>query len=181
MTKKTKLETGILAVALLVAALVWYRYRVAPLGEERGTLLAATYKPMGVASPGLHSERISIARKTEYKTTGRNIFLAQAPPVEKEPATATADAHKHFVGPEPDVPPPPPQLPLTFYGYGIVPIGTDRRAFLTNGEEVYIVAEGDILLGRYKILRISTQNVEFEEISTHLRGTKSLEEQGPTA
>ena len=48
--------------------------------------------------------------------------------------------------PPPPPPPPDPTLPpnMKFFGYGTVPNGTARRAFLTDGDEVYIVAEGDL-------------------------------------
>jgi hypothetical protein len=48
---------------------------------------------------------------------------------------------------------------------------------LTDGDEIYIVGEGDTLLGRFRILRISNVNLDFEEISSGMRGTASLEEQ----
>jgi GTPase len=68
---------------------------------------------------------------------------------------------------------------MKFYGYGTVPDGTARRAFLTDGDEVYIVAEGDTLLGRFRILKIGNATIEFEEISSGRQGKSNLEEPGP--
>jgi hypothetical protein len=86
--------------------------------------------------------------------------------------------------PAPVIPPPPPPptrafLPpnLKYFGYGTVPNGTPRRAFFTDGEDEFIVSEGDTLLGRYRILKIGNSNVEFLEISSGLPGTTPLEEQ----
>jgi len=68
---------------------------------------------------------------------------------------------------------------VKFYGFGTVPNGTSRRAFLTDGEEVYVVAEGEIFLKRFRILRIGNANLEFEELSSGRTGTAPLvEEQG---
>ena len=74
-------------------------------------------------------------------------------------------------------PPPPPVWPgnVAFFGYGTVPNGTARRAFLTVDGEVQVVAEGDTLLGRYRIVQINTASLEFEDISTGLRSTKALD------
>jgi len=69
-------------------------------------------------------------------------------------------------------------LPVKFFGFGTVPNGTSRRAFLTDGENVYVVAEGEILLNRFRILKIGNANLEYEEVSSGLRGTANLEEQG---
>jgi hypothetical protein len=85
-------------------------------------------------------------------------------------------------------PPPPPPLPppptraqapanLKFFGYGTIPTGSPRRAFITDGEDIFIVSEGDTLLGRYRILKVGNSNLEFQEISSGLPGTMPLEEQ----
>jgi hypothetical protein len=66
---------------------------------------------------------------------------------------------------------------MKFFGYGTVPNGASKRAFLTDGEEVYIVGEGDTLLGRYRILRIGNGTLEFEEIDGGRRNSVPLDEQ----
>ena len=68
---------------------------------------------------------------------------------------------------------------MKFYGYGTVPDGSARRAFLSDGEEVYIVAEGDTFLGRFRILKIGNATIEFEEVSSGRQGKSNLEEAGP--
>lgn len=181
MTKKGKIESGALIVLAVTAAGIWYRYDFQPAGSARVSSGVVSYKPIGVESLGLHTDRRVAARGTEYKTTGRNIFLAQAPPAASTVAQQREEEKRDYRVREPIDP--PAELPgnLKYFGYGTVPVGSGRRAFLTDGDEVYVVAEGDTLLGRYKILRISNANLEFEEISTHRRGSKTLEEQqGPS-
>ncbi len=78
----------------------------------------------------------------------------------------------------PPPPPEPPKLPLKFFGYGTVPYGSARRAFFTDGEEVHVVAEGELLLNRFRILKVGNASLEFEEVSSGRRGTAILEEQG---
>jgi Tfp pilus assembly protein PilP len=79
--------------------------------------------------------------------------------------------------PPPPPPPPPPRLPLKYFGYGALESGPGRRAFLTDGDAVYIVAEGDTVLGRFRIIRITHSSLEFEELVTSRRGVTVLEEE----
>ena len=67
---------------------------------------------------------------------------------------------------------------MKFFGFGTIPNGTARVAFFTDGEDVIVVGEGELLLNRFRILRIGISNLEYEEVSTGLRGTANLEEQG---
>jgi hypothetical protein len=62
------------------------------------------------------------------------------------------------------------QLPLKFYGFGQAEPGAGRRAFLADGDAVYIVAEGDVVLGRYRIIKINNSTLEFEGISSGRHG-----------
>jgi len=56
-----------------------------------------------------------------------------------------------------------------------------RRAFLADGDDVYIVAEGDTLLGRYRIIKVNNSNLEFEEISSGRRNTVALSQEDQPA
>jgi hypothetical protein len=129
----------------------------------------------------LRLEEIANTRKTEYKSGGRNIFVAQAAaPVVVAQAPQKPKPLKY--GPEPPAPEPlpePPKLPpnMKFYGYGTIPNGTVRLAFFTDGEEVHVVREGELLLNRFRIIKIGNATLEFEEVSTGRHGTAPLEEQ----
>ncbi len=116
------------------------------------------------------------ARKTEYKSSGRNIFIREIPRP-PQPKIPVADPKIPIVPPTPVTPTVTP-LPVKFFGYGTIPNGTARVAFFTDGEDVYVVAEGEVLLKRFRILRIGNANLEYEEVSSGLRGTANLEEQG---
>jgi hypothetical protein len=132
-----------------------------------------------VDNPALHWDILHKAQKTEYKGGGRNPFSLQAEPVVANPALVQASTQRlhSFVGPRREPPPVPPTWPgnVSFFGYGTVPNGTARRAFLTVDGEVLVVGEGDTLLGRYRILQVNNGNLEFQDISTGLRNTKSLD------
>ena len=74
-------------------------------------------------------------------------------------------------------PPPPPTLaPIKYFGNGTVPNGTVKLAFLTNGEDVFIVREGEVFQNRFRILKIGS-TLDFEQLSDSRLGTAQLEEQ----
>jgi hypothetical protein len=175
MTQKNQMM--LLGVLVVIMAVVWYFNRttssVAP-----GTVAAfQNYQLLAVENPQLHRDKMEAAQKTEYHSLGRNPFSEIAPPPERE-KIKTVETHQR-VGPIPPPPPEPPKLPpnMKFFGYGTIPNGTLRRAFLSDGDEVYIVGEGDTLLGRFRIVKINNANLEFEEIATGLHNTVTLQEE----
>lgn len=174
---KQKNYLVLLAVLLILAAYVWYSRLSDPQVIVGPSDLVRNYPALGVENPQLHWWKLNAARKAEYKSNGRNIFAASLPPLPAHSPNRVTTP----IGPTLPAPPPPPTLPLKFFGYGTIPAGAPRRAFLSDGEQVYIVTEGEIVLGRFRILKIGNANLEFEEIGTGQRGTAALEEQGPPA
>ncbi|HEY6946062.1 MAG TPA: hypothetical protein VI431_13045 [Candidatus Acidoferrum sp.] len=176
---KQKQLIGILIVLVPIAAFVWlWNFHEKPVTVDAGPSMKED-PIVQVDNPQIRIDLIERARKAEYKSFGRNPFSPiQAPVKRVTPQTK----HHEFVGPidQPaPPPPPPPTLPLRFYGFGTVPNGTSRRAFLqdTNGDTVYVVAEGEVVLKRYRILRIGNASLEFEEISSGRIGTAPLVEE----
>jgi hypothetical protein len=175
-----KSQIALLVVLLVVAALVWY-FRPANPGVIADTAAFVQNPPLlAVDNPQLHWWKLEASRKAEYKSNRRNIFSPIAlPHPSRLPKPEPKPGDPNYQPPAPPPPPPPPTLPVKFFGYGAVPVGGSRRAFLSDGDEVYIVSEGETLLGRYRIIKIGNANLEFEEISTGQRGRAVLEEQGP--
>ncbi len=183
---KQKKQLAVLLVLILIAAAVWlWSYRHSnPVGTDDPPLTARK-DPVPIENPQIRMDEIEKARKAEYKSSGRNIFseVAQAagPSGPKRPqAPAPVPNACGFIGAGPCPPPlpPPPVLPAKFFGYGVVPNGTSRRAFLTDSEgKVYVVSEGEVLMNRFRILKIGNANLEFEEVSSGRIGTAPLEEQ----
>ena len=175
---KQKKELIILIVLLVIAGNVWYWFffREKPATNVATVSVAQSYKLLPVENPQPHLPQLQSASKTEYKTNGRNIFSVIAPPPPE--AQHPKQAPQPQVDPGPPPPPPPPTLPVKFFGYGTVPNGTARRAFFTDGEDVYIVSEGEILLNRFRIIKVGNASLDFEEVSSGRHGTAALEEQG---
>jgi hypothetical protein len=178
---KQKQQIIVLVVLVVVAGLVWGFEMHRPAPAVVTASFIEDYKPLGEDNPRIRWEELDRAQKTEYKSNGRNPFSPIAPPTQQD-LQAANDKIKNQ--PPPPPPPPPPQptramapANLKFFGYGTVPTGTPRRAFITDGEDIFIVSEGDTLLGRYRILKVGNSNLEFQEISSGLPGTMPLEEQ----
>ena len=164
---------------LIVAGLVWvWGNRHSPIAVG-GSAVIGNFSPLQVENPALHWWKLKASQDTEYKSSGRNPFSEEAPPPpdQQHPGPGAG-------GPQPPTGPPPspaaPTLPanLKFYGYGTVPVGTGRLAFFTDGTDVFIVGEGDVLMGRYRILKIGNASLDFEEVGSGRRGSTTLEDQG---
>jgi hypothetical protein len=178
---KQKKQLAVLVALLLTAGVIWFLYFDfdKPIVT---TVVGAAQNPqlLSVENPQLHTYGVEKARNTEYKSGRRNIFSRELPPPPPPPPVHSDPGPKGPYVPPPPVivPPTVSPLPVKFFGFGTIPNGTSRRAFLTDGENVYIVAEGEIFLNRFRILKIGNANLEYEEVSSGLRGTAILEEQG---
>ncbi len=52
---------------------------------------------------------------------------------------------------------------LKFFGFTNEP-GEPRKVFLSQGEDVFIAGEGEIVDRRYRVLRIGPNSVEMEDV-----------------
>ncbi|HEV2400936.1 MAG TPA: hypothetical protein VGS27_28640 [Candidatus Sulfotelmatobacter sp.] len=117
--------------------------------------------------PTLRLDLLANSEKTQYEGNGRNIFVSQAEDVKIETpkgtgatdrtTNTTQDAYRL-----PTVPPAPP-IPLKFYGFASSP-GEPKRVFLKMGEDVFVAGEGEIVNRRYKVMRISNNSVEIQDM-----------------
>lgn len=178
---KQKRQLAALAALMLIAAVIWVFYfrNERPVVTADNAPIAQSIRLLSVENPQLHWSALEKARKTEYKGTGRNPFSAIAAP---PPALPHPKPKPEPELPKVDIPPPPPPPPtlppnMKFFGYGTIPNSNSRRAFFSNGEDIYVVTEGEVLLNQYRILKINNASLEFEEVSTGRRGTAPLVEQ----
>ena len=72
----------------------------------------------------------------------------------------------------PPVPPPPP-ITLKFFGFANRP-GETRKVFLSQGEDVFVAGEGDIVDRRYRVLHISPTAVDVEDVLNNNRQSLPL-------
>jgi len=172
---KRRAQVGLLLA--LVAVWAWILFR-GQGGADPGALLGQS-PPAGRASAAgkggripdavLRIDRLEMEKSSAAPDARRNIFeyggraqvAVAPPPVEDAP---------------PPPPPRPPAPPVRFYGFAEPSRGGGKRVFLTDGDEIYVVAEGDVIQRRYRLVRVGKDNVEVEEVSGARRWTVPLEQ-----
>jgi len=175
---QTKQQKEIIALVALVviAGLVWYAFVGKHQAGAAALFSSGTYTPINAedyAKPIIDLEK---SRTTEYKSSGRNIFVAgpvAPPPTANAPKTVTQT--RPFVGPMLPPPPPKPELGMKFFGFGTLPSNGPRRAFLQDGEDVRIVGEGDMVKNNIRITHIGNDRIEYEDINTGMKNSTNLE------
>jgi hypothetical protein len=121
--------------------------------------------------PTLDLNLLSQSEEIKYAGNGRNIFVAGSVPIEAPKRNGTDTQVAAIVAPPP-VPPPPP-ITLKFFGFANRP-GETKRVFLSQNEDVFIAAEGDIVDRRYRVLHISPNSVEVEDVINNNRQSLPL-------
>jgi hypothetical protein len=114
--------------------------------------------------PTLDLNLLTQSEEIKYAGNGRNIFVAGSVatiPVPKKTGATDVD-EQTAIRPVPTIPPPPP-ITLKFFGFANKP-GEAKRIFLSQGEDVFIAGEGEIVNRRYRVLRISPNAVEMEDV-----------------
>jgi len=180
LTKQQKEWIALLGL-LAVAAIVWYAYSHQSAAAGSGVPGKTDFKEINAQDFGKFIVDLEKTQGTEYKSAGRNIFVTGPAPAQ---TASNATVHQKepfriYNQPQPPPPPPPATLPSgwVFYGYGTVPSGSQRLAFLKEPENdvPHIVAEGELLLNHIRILRIGNDRIEFEDINTKQKGSQNLE------
>ena len=133
-----------------------------PTAQRRGAGAAKKGRSPENLDPTLQLQLLAASEQTKYAGSGRNIFVSQPDPVIPKPGAPgqTDTTTKIWVPPQP---PPPPAIPLKFFGFANQP-GEPRKIFLSKGEDVFIAGEGDIVDRRYKVIHISPNSVEIQDV-----------------
>ena len=132
-------------------------------GKGRGKKVGAAARSL---DPTLRYDWLKASEDTNYEGTGRNIFLAQAEIPKPVAPVQTPEQIEAAKGPPP--PPPPPPINLKFFGFASKP-GEAKKVFLSEGEDVFIASEGEVVNRHYKVLRISPTSVEIEDVLNNNR------------
>jgi hypothetical protein len=141
-----------------------------PIAPTRSTGKARSKKPAPAArslDPTLRYDWLKASEDTEYEGKGRNIFMTQAEiPTPTDPGNTDGKNDAADTGPPP--PPPPPPINLKFFGFASKP-GESKKIFLSEGEDVFIAGEGDVVNRHYKVLHITPTSVEIEDVLNNNR------------
>ena len=122
--------------------------------------------------PTLDLKLLSQSEEIKYAGNGRNIFVAGSVAVIEKPKGNGTDTQAGGLRPPPPIPPPPP-ITLKFFGFANRP-GETKKVFLSQGEDVFIAAEGDIVDRRYRVLHISPTAVDVEDVINNNRQSLPL-------
>ena len=125
----------------------------------------------GQLDPTLHEEAMHVTESLVYSGTGRNIFATGAA---QQPAPQVA-VLKPIAPPRPlpvvyTPPPPPPTCPptcppinLKFFGTSTSATGV-RKAFLLQGDDVFLASAGDVVERKYRVVSISPTSIVVEDM-----------------
>ena len=131
-------------------------------------------------------------RGVDFSGVERNIFQlserkANIPPPKQEDvdraqqllAQAQKPAAPPPAPPKPvDTKPRAPKITWKYYGYATESGAADKRAFLLDGEEIFVATEGDIFKKRYRIVKIGVNSIVVEDLEFRDEQTLPLEQQG---
>jgi hypothetical protein len=170
MNKKT--QQYVLAGLVLAMVLVYFLNR-----SSGPSLVGVTaddqFHPLKVDDPSLRLDLLEHIRNIEYGGTHRNIFTGEAPPPPPEEVKKMKEeAAKRQAEPQG---PPPVSVPAKFFGYAVDPRTGEHRAFFTANDDVYVVAQGGILLNNFRIMRINNSSVDVQEISSGRQTTLAMD------
>lgn len=175
MSNKTKIIVLLALLGVLAGIHLTRRSSSAPaassaVGSAAGRRGAAG-RSLAIPDAVLQVERLKAPAAQPRDELRRNIFeyayRAEPPAAQTEAATAAST---------PPPPPPPPAAPVRFYGFAQGAQDGKRRVFLTDGEEVFILTEGDVFLRRFRLLRVQNENVEVEALEGKQRWVIPLEQ-----
>lgn len=171
-------EMIVLGVLLLVLAgvVVYHFYGNSPAATVPSAPLDAKFTPLNVDNPALRLDILERFLALEYKGVHRNVFSDTLPPPPKPPVPPKQEIAVAPAGPPPG--PPPLTVDAKYFGFVSDFGGNHRRAFFSTGnnEDVIIAGEGDTLMGRFRVIRLTNTTADIEEISSSRRATLTLEE-----
>jgi hypothetical protein len=122
--------------------------------------------------PTLDLNLLSQSEEIKYAGNGRNIFVEGSQPIEVARKNGATDREAASMRTLPQQPPPPP-ITLKFFGFANQP-GETKKVFLSQGEDIFIAAEGDIVDRRYRVLHISPNAVDVEDVLNNNRQSLPL-------
>jgi hypothetical protein len=167
---------GLLAVILLIAIYRFWPAAAVP-GSARANARPGTRRtgPSAVAAADVRLQSLNEARPQPTEETQRDLFRFKPkapPPQPVRPAPAVDPGSATQSGPAP----PPALAPISMRFIGLVEsTGTAQKiAILSDGRGIYEGREGDIIEGRYRILKIGVESIEMAYLDGRGRQTIRL-------
>jgi hypothetical protein len=166
---------GVLAVALLIAVFRFWPSAAAP-GSVRSNARAGARRagPSSVTAPDVHLQALNEARPQPVEEPQRDLFRFKPKAAPARPTRPAADATPAVSAPT--QPAAPTLAPITMRFIGLVESSgsAQKIAILSDGRGIYEGREGDIIEGRYRILRIGVESLEMAYLDGRGRQTIRL-------
>src|SRR5688500_10721292 len=170
------------AAILLLAIAAWSLQRGAPTGGDAPTAASANNPPVRLKNPIAEVDLKALeAERPEPKEGTRNPFRFRpkpAPPqqptavIRQQEAAAAAQAAETSVAL-----PPPPRIALKYIGDMTDPKNPGERiAILSDSRGAYHGREGEVIEGRYLIMRIGVESIELAYLDG--RGRQTIRQTG---
>ncbi len=167
------------SLLVLLAAVLWFEWPRAQTGKAMGVPAErpATARP-APSEPDRQVADVGLVQLSDPQPapvdSGRNPFRFAAP--RPDPSMQELPPHPVDAFPEavPLPPPGPPPIPLKFIGMVDGSAQTARLAVLSDGRNVFHGREGDIIDGRYRIVRIGVESIEMSYLDGGGRQTIRL-------
>jgi len=181
-TTRTRRQLGILVAAIGIAAVAFVlRPATAPVGGGSATASSAAGRQAATRDAIVGDIRLELleSRSTGKGELARNLFRFEsrrAPSTTPRVVRGGVTPVPPPTGPPPPVlPPPPPPIPLRYIGYVDQPGQVPRVGVLSDGRgNVFNGREGDIIEGRYRVLRIGTDSADLIYVDGRGRQTIRL-------
>lgn len=128
--------------------------------NSRERYLTVVWTP--TLDPRLRLDLLNDSEGVRYEGSGRNIFREHLEEIPKPVAPALTQMKQKEAW-RPSGPPPPPPINLRFYGWA-TQTGGPKAVLLSQGDNVFVAHEGDVIVRRYKVLRINANSVEIRDV-----------------
>jgi hypothetical protein len=168
-------------LAIVLAAVAYQQWPGTTTGtpaasnDVRGTARAPAGKP-AMAAPDVHLKALGDERPRPGEVD-RNLFRFKSKPAPPPPAPVERTPPVVTAAPGPPPPPVVPPIALKFISLIERPDrGSEKIALLSDGRggPAIFGKEGDIIEGRYKIVRIGTESIEMSYLDGRGRQTIRL-------
>lgn len=167
----------LLAILALVSVVAIYRFwPESPATATAGAAARTTARaggPSSVTAPDVHLQALEQERPKPVDEPQRDLFRfkPKAPPRPPAPVRQAAGAQGSAPPAGPQAPAP---IPMRFIGLVEAQDHAKKIAILSDGQGIYRGQEGDIIEGRYRILRIGIESVDMAYLDGRGRQTIRL-------
>ena len=171
-TQRSRSTVLVAVLVALAAVLTWRMWPSASAGPGPSNQAREQRKPVATTAQGVPQLEVRLDDLKQEppppEGESRNPFRFYVPPPPPPPKPVTmpqprvpSPTDPDYVPPQPAPPPPPPPIPIKFIG--TAEKSGKRWAIFSDGRGVPVwAAEGDTVLGQWKLVRIGVESVVME-------------------